>query len=100
MYIFGNSDCLLNYKGCEDQKKLWKSVLEYLANSNFIGSELKLRCKNHKVETVIKKPEDFAKVPEGGCKKPCESRLQCGHKCESLCHYFETSEDDPTGHKS
>lgn len=100
MYIFGNSECLLNYKGgCDDQSKLWKDVIMYLKNKSFIGKELQLKCNNHKNTTVIKEPEDFKKVPEGGCKLQCESRLPCGHKCESLCHYFEISQEDPTGHK-
>ena len=69
-------------------------MLLYLKQKDFIGQELKLKCANHKNETIVKVPDDFNKAPEGGCKLMCESRLPCGHKCESLCHYFVASELD------
>jgi hypothetical protein len=59
-----------------------------------------LRCLNHSKETIIKDPEDFKNCPEGGCKEICQVRMECGHSCESCCHNFEITENDPSGHNS
>ncbi|PIK63036.1 putative NFX1-type zinc finger-containing protein 1 [Apostichopus japonicus] len=46
-----------------------------------------LRCANHPTETTeVQAAKDFKAVPEGGCKKPCETRLDCGHVCPMVCH--------------
>ena len=37
-------------------------------------------------------------MPEGGCTLICEARMRCGHKCESMCHFYEPTEEDSTGH--
>jgi hypothetical protein len=29
---------------------------------------------------------DFLKCPHGGCTKPCEANMDCGHTCKLLCH--------------
>ncbi|PIK63034.1 putative NFX1-type zinc finger-containing protein 1 [Apostichopus japonicus] len=36
--------------------------------------------------TEVQAAKDFMAVPEGGCKKPCETRLDCGHVCPMICH--------------
>ena len=33
-----------------------------------------------------------------GCGQICSERLECGHNCPRLCHYFEKSLHDKTGH--
>ena len=32
---------------------------------------------------------DFDRVPEGGCSKPCDARLKCGHVCGKMCHSYD-----------
>jgi hypothetical protein len=60
MYIFGNSECLINASNAEkDQKALWFNILNYLKENEFFGSSLNLKCINHSKVTIIKKPEDF-----------------------------------------
>jgi hypothetical protein len=59
---------------------------------------LKFKCINHGITAEVKTVEDFAKVPEGGCTKPCNLRMDCGHTCPSLCHPYEKTDSDPTGH--
>eukprot|EP00347_Sterkiella_histriomuscorum_P021254 403334658 len=107
MFIFGNASCLYKYvdqqnkrqfANLEDQSQLWVKVLEYLKKNDFIGQTLNLCCVNHKAITKVKVPSDFQNVPEGGCKLPCGIRMECGHTCESLCHYYEQTLLDKTGH--
>ena len=38
------------------------------------------------------------KVPEGGCSQLCNLRMDCGHGCSSICHPYEKTHIDPTGH--
>eukprot|EP00347_Sterkiella_histriomuscorum_P002994 403366003 len=108
MYIFGNATCLYKHVDrqmnqqhaqVEEQQQLWLEVLNYLKEKQFIGETLNLCCEKHKNVTTIKNPEDFQNVPEGGCKLPCNARLNCGHSCESICHYYEITPQDSSGHK-
>jgi hypothetical protein len=57
------------------------------------------KCVNHEISSTVKSLEDFQKVPEGGCKELCKIRLDCGHSCKSLCHPFDKTDEDPSGHK-
>lgn len=81
LYIFGNSKCLLGSK-----IKLWEDVINHLKENQEFGDSLKLACKNHDVIAEVKTVHDFSKVPEGGCNKQCDTRMECGHKCEKICH--------------
>eukprot|EP00347_Sterkiella_histriomuscorum_P006278 403353380 len=107
MFIFGNSSCLYKYVDqqtkkqfvtLDEQSMLWEKVLEYLKKNEFIGQTLNLCCVNHKIVTKVKVPKDFQEVPEGGCKLACNIRMECGHTCQSLCHYYEQTILDSTGH--
>ncbi|CDW86153.1 UNKNOWN [Stylonychia lemnae] len=100
MYIFGNSECLIKQKGFDEQGNLWIEVLKYLAKNNYYGDTLNLCCRNHKTITAVKKPEDFDKVAQGGCNRICEIQMSCGHTCKSVCHNYEVTLKDPTGHDS
>jgi hypothetical protein len=60
MFIFGNSQCLLNFKtGAQEQAELWKNVIAYLMDKNMIGPELVLKCRNHSNITKVKQAKDF-----------------------------------------
>ncbi|CAF3403136.1 unnamed protein product [Rotaria socialis] len=51
---------------------------------------LQLSCRQHSKEPfVADTPESFLKRPEGGCDKPCDTRLKCGHQCELMCHNYD-----------
>lgn len=93
LFIFGNSKCLLG-----SEHKLWEDVVSYLKENAFFGDALKFQCAFHKIATEVKTVEDFHKIPEGGCMRPCEARMDCGHSCTSICHPYEQSPLDPTGH--
>ena len=80
-FVIGNFDLL------EKESPLWKKIIDDMRHSDSIKDHLPLQCQNHP-ETVVhvKNGEDFSCAPEGGCKKPCEFRLDCGHVCRLLCH--------------
>ena len=80
LYCFGNFDLL--YKS-----DIWKKILDDLKNKNQTGGELLLCCSNHPQSiTTITRPDDFQKVPGGGCLLQCNAPLPCGHTCSLKCH--------------
>ena len=80
-YCFGNFTLLR--KSCDT----WKNILQYLESKQKLGSSLVLCCSNHPdVKTKISTVDDFKNVPEGGCNKMCNTRLDCGHVCKLYCH--------------
>ena len=94
LYIFGNSSCLLGSK-----LKLWQDVVDYLKENKFFGNALKFKCVNHDIVAEVKSKEEFSKVPEGGCQRPCAVRMDCGHVCKRKCHPYEKTDNDKTGHE-
>ena len=80
-YCFGNFTLL------RDSCDTWRDILQYLESKQKLGSSLVLCCSNHPdVRTEICTVDDFKKVPEGGCYKMCDVRLDCGHVCKLHCH--------------
>ncbi|XP_046576441.1 NFX1-type zinc finger-containing protein 1-like [Haliotis rubra] len=66
---------------------LWNLITETLKEKKFFGPSLRLKCQNHpKVTIDASEASDFEKAPEGGCTRPCDIRLPCGHVCERICH--------------
>jgi hypothetical protein len=60
MYIFGNSECLINATNAvKDQKTLWFDIINYLKDNEFFGNSLNLKCINHSTVTKVKKEVDF-----------------------------------------
>ena len=96
LYIFGNSKCLIGSKKLE----LWVKVIQHLKDNEFYGNGLPLKCQNHDDIISVKNLEEFSKVPEGGCRKLCSMRMECGHACEQICHPHQKTITDPTGHRS
>ncbi|XP_061894235.1 NFX1-type zinc finger-containing protein 1 isoform X1 [Entelurus aequoreus] len=83
LYCMGNSEML-------GKVQLWKNTFRTLKEKDQIGRALTLCCQNHaesKIEASC--ADDFKQAPEGGCTKPCEFRLDCGHVCESVCHPYD-----------
>lgn len=82
MYVIGNFAMLRDKKETK-----WPAILEQMEHEGNLGEGLPLCCQIHPGEKVIAKtPQDFSKSPEGGCKKLCGVRLDCGHVCKSPCH--------------
>ncbi|XP_057823678.2 uncharacterized protein LOC131035924 isoform X2 [Cryptomeria japonica] len=66
----------------------WTELLEYLARKNCVGDTIHLRCPRHPLSSPFKVSsklvENFNPLL---CKRTCNSQLNCGHYCQSTCHY-------------
>lgn len=83
LFCIGNMELL-------SRVPLWSSINDVLKEGGLIGKELKLQCVNHpNTETYVSTSADFDNVPEGGCKIPCQYRLNCSHVCPLLCHPYD-----------
>ncbi|XP_059186152.1 NFX1-type zinc finger-containing protein 1 isoform X2 [Centropristis striata] len=83
LYCIGNGTML-------SQVKLWSNIFHTLREKNQVGNSLTLCCQNHPDRQVeVSRADDFKQAPEGGCTKPCEFRLDCGHVCASVCHPYD-----------
>lgn len=84
LYCIGNFDCFA--EKCE----LWNNLLQNLIAQEAIGDSLALYCQNHPdYKTFVAMKEDFSQAPDGGCMRPCDNRLPCGHSCPSVCHIVD-----------
>ncbi len=82
--------CIGNFELLSKRSDIWSKVLADLEES-CIGSALPLVCQIHGDEMTAETAEDFiSKAPDGGCQRPCEVRLDCGHTCKRLCHPNDT----------
>lgn len=94
LYCIGNFDCLV------EKSHLWQKIVEKLKPQKAIGTTLELYCQNHpETLTFVSKGSDFTQCPEGGCSKPCVTRLLCGHACQSICHITDTEHELMKCHK-
>ncbi|XP_068568539.1 NFX1-type zinc finger-containing protein 1 [Cebidichthys violaceus] len=83
LYCIGNSAML-------GKVKLWSNIFHTLREKDQIGNALTLCCQNHPDRRVkAARADDFKQAPEGGCTKPCEFRLDCGHVCSRVCHPYD-----------
>lgn len=81
MYIIGNA----NTAGTVD---MWAQVLAILKSEGNFGTCLELECPRHpETPLLVSEPDHIALfAPDGGCQRPCEKRLECGHRCHGRCH--------------
>ncbi|NWI90883.1 ZNFX1 protein, partial [Pitta sordida] len=83
LYCIGNMRML-------SKVPLWSKIVHTLQEKGHIGPSLRLCCQNHpETKTLVSTAEDFNQVPEGGCNRPCEFRLNCGHVCARACHPYD-----------
>ncbi|XP_042320198.1 NFX1-type zinc finger-containing protein 1 [Sceloporus undulatus] len=76
--------------GMLSQVPLWSKILHTLREKGQAGHALVLSCQNHpENRTEVARAADFDEVPEGGCSRPCEARLNCGHACTRACHPYD-----------
>ena len=79
--------CIGNFGLLARKGQLWKDIVALMKKNGNFGTRLKLVCHNHPdTGTEVSLSSDFMKVPEGGCSRPCEARLPCGHACSMSCH--------------
>ncbi|CAI8021593.1 NFX1-type zinc finger-containing protein 1 [Geodia barretti] len=85
LYVIGNFAMLRSRDGT-----IWPTIISVVEEKKCIGEALLLQCQNHPQEVVrAKVASDFSKCPEGGCTRPCDYRLKCGHGCTRLCHPWD-----------
>ncbi|CAH1269061.1 ZNFX1 [Branchiostoma lanceolatum] len=66
---------------------LWSKIIQELREQSCVGRHLMLCCQNHPDTIIMAVTEkDFENAPKGGCMRPCDFRLTCGHVCASICH--------------
>ncbi|KAI0067131.1 P-loop containing nucleoside triphosphate hydrolase protein [Artomyces pyxidatus] len=86
LIMIGNSETFMKArKGNE----IWTSLFNMLRRDSHIYDGFPVKCERHPDRTAnLKKPADFdEESPDGGCKMPCNSMLNCGlHTCPSKCH--------------
>ncbi|KAK0419938.1 hypothetical protein QR680_014416 [Steinernema hermaphroditum] len=81
LYILGNIDFLA------DKCALWTNIKSSLEENDALVKDLTIVCQSHGNEQAISHWKDFdSKTAQGGCRLPCNYRLDCGHACPQLCH--------------
>lgn len=75
LFVFG--DLQFIYRA--DGSFIWKKILDVAKTKKVWVDKINLCCQNHQMELFVTKPEDFKNAPEGGCKKICDIRKECGH---------------------
>lgn len=92
--------CIGNFELLAEKSKLWKNINDTLQQKQAIGPSLQLMCQNHPgVSNVVANEKDFESVPEGGCTRPCEYRLACGHACSLMCHPYDRAHENTRCYK-
>eukprot|EP01097_Dermamoeba_algensis_P010105 TRINITY_DN732_c0_g1_i1.p1 TRINITY_DN732_c0_g1~~TRINITY_DN732_c0_g1_i1.p1 ORF type:complete len:617 (-),score=149.90 TRINITY_DN732_c0_g1_i1:457-2181(-) len=82
-YLIGNGTLL------RKQTPLWENVISQLDAAKCFGPKLLLRCQNHPEEEVqVQRDVDFQQAEDGGCYRPCNQQLACGHYCPRKCHPY------------
>eukprot|EP00957_Ditylum_brightwellii_P164180 12500265-Ditylum_brightwellii.AAC.1 len=89
LFIVGSASTLQrSAKG----RKVWRPLLKMLEDNNQLMKGLPTVCVQHPNDDIIElmKPKDFRKVrPNGGCSRPCDFRMTCGHVCPQMCHFID-----------
>ncbi|CAE7233886.1 unnamed protein product [Rhizoctonia solani] len=82
LYIFGNAIELAN------SSRMWATVLRELHANDSIGSALPISCYHHPEDVkLVDQPGKLEILsPDGGCLRPCDAPLGCGHRCPHKCH--------------
>ena len=75
LYFVGNANMFLNHP-------TWRPLMEIMAEKGKVGSQLKLKCKNHQhVAFAVSKI-----TLESFCKEPCMLAMSCQqHNCDKKC---------------
>ena len=79
--------CIGNFTLLSNHSDIWSNIVADLKASGSIAKALPLVCQIHHDELQAESAKDFnEKARDGGCQRPCEVRLDCGHACRQFCH--------------
>ncbi|KAJ8602141.1 hypothetical protein CTAYLR_001664, partial [Chrysophaeum taylorii] len=88
--IIGSSKTLR--KAAAAGNSCWTKILDDMADQGLIHRGLPARCENHPdlPPRLLDTLKDFeTRAADGGCHRPCEAVLKCGHACPLKCHPFD-----------
>jgi AAA domain len=94
MFIVGNSECLTQLNA---GSAVWGPILNILSAAGQVRSGLPTFCQLHPDDDPIelRTPQDFRLYrPNGGCSRPCDFRMPCGHPCPKMCHPIDRDHID------
>lgn len=86
MFLVGNSATL---KTSKKGRHIWEPLLELISQVGCVSKGFSTTCQLHPNDGPIDlcSPEDFRELrPNGGCQRPCDYRMSCGHTCPLRCH--------------
>ncbi|XP_062521487.1 NFX1-type zinc finger-containing protein 1-like [Corticium candelabrum] len=82
--------CIGNMTLLAKESELWRKIVQEMRNNGIVGPGLELCCQVHPDTSFFAcQSTDFKNAPEGGCTRPCEFRLACGHVCALACHPYD-----------
>ncbi|KAI8987787.1 hypothetical protein BDF20DRAFT_289333 [Mycotypha africana] len=70
----------------------WQKFAKYMEERELYGHSLLLTCTTHGDQIAAKQANDFDKVKNGGCQRPCGSLMAEGHACKEDCHFLSHEE--------
>ncbi|KAI7907579.1 uncharacterized protein BX663DRAFT_547290 [Cokeromyces recurvatus] len=70
----------------------WNDFANYMKDCHLYGSSIQLTCHTHGDTIFAGRWEDFDKVKNGGCQRPCATLMSDGHACKEECHFMDHSE--------
>ena len=84
LFIIGNFELL------SSESELWRKILSTARSNAIVGGGLPVVCPNHPDQVKLMfSASDFDNRPLGGCGRPCNYKLKCGHLCVRTCHSFD-----------
>ena len=87
--------CIGNLTLMRQANDLWSKILDDMERRGCVAKFLPLACQNHPTTiTHVSNDLDFNKAPNGGCNVNCGARLDCGHRCEQLCHPTDPNHEE------
>jgi len=105
LFVVGNLEMLAKSpvprSNAQSEGNIWARILKCAKTRDTLVTGVALYCVRHapykRYIQPGKTPDDTAKMfqkyfPEGGCTKPCEIRLNCGHRCPHAictCHHAD-----------
>ena len=89
LILIGSASTLRNAKSAEARRH-WGKVLGLLEQRSSVLTGFPAQCQMHGTVTMLDSPEAFEKhAPQGGCNRPCDETMPCGHKCTLPCHAYD-----------
>ena len=99
LFVVGNLEMLAKSpvprSNAQSQGNIWARIMKCAETRDTLVTGIVLSCARHPLYEYCIQPGE-TKIqeyfPEGGCTKPCEIRLNCGHQCPLTCHLEERHE--------